>query len=119
MQCLSRKKDEKFSQFFVLFLSVSVILFNSALSQTPFMLTIFGVTNTIRFIISDEYRVAADLFDVFPRNRNTFLQRENRKIFVLRWKKDANYPTARRIKLDVVDKPHPFSCNDVDDFLVA
>ena len=36
MQCLSRKKDEEFLQFFVLFLLVGVSFFHTALSQPPF-----------------------------------------------------------------------------------
>ena len=35
MQCLSRKKDEEFLQFFVLFLLVGVSFFHTALSQPP------------------------------------------------------------------------------------
>ena len=44
MQCLSRKKDEEFLQFFVLFLSVGVVPFDTALSHAPAKVCFFVLT---------------------------------------------------------------------------
>ena len=51
MQCLSRKKDEEFLQFFVLFLLVGASFFHTALSQAP-LSVLFVIIRVVQILRS-------------------------------------------------------------------